>query len=277
MTVFFIIMPILPGRMVSDKDRQFVSALARGLDVLRAFQAGDGLLGNQEIAARTRLPKPTVSRLTHTLTCLGYLHYAERFGKYRLTPAVLSLGYAALAGLDIRGVARPLMQAMAEDCGVSVSLGSRDGDEMVYIETCRGSSPLMMRMDVGARIPLATTAMGRACLAAMPADRRQQVISGLATRWSGAWPAVKAGIDAAVTDYAWHGYTRSLGDWRPEIHAVGTALWSPDGETMIGLNCGGATSQMPPDQIDDIFGPRLLKLARDIEAALGRPKPGEAR
>ena len=52
----------------SGKDRQFVTALARGLDILRAFHAGEGMLGNQEIAHRTGLPKPTVARLTHTLT-----------------------------------------------------------------------------------------------------------------------------------------------------------------------------------------------------------------
>src|SRR5215813_1294806 len=53
-----------------SKDRQFVTALARGLDILRAFHAGEGMLGNQEIAHRTGLPKPTVARLTHTLTDL---------------------------------------------------------------------------------------------------------------------------------------------------------------------------------------------------------------
>ena len=66
------------------KDRQFVTALARGLDILRAFHAGEGMLGNQEIAHRTGLPKPTVARLTHTLTELGYLNYIRRFRKYEL-------------------------------------------------------------------------------------------------------------------------------------------------------------------------------------------------
>src|SRR5438309_3969472 len=67
-------------------DRSFVVALSRGLDVLRAFHPNDGLLGNQEIAARTNLPKPTVSRLTYTLTKLGYLTPVPRFEKYQLAP-----------------------------------------------------------------------------------------------------------------------------------------------------------------------------------------------
>src|SRR6516165_2654986 len=61
-----------------QKDRNFVIALARGFEVLRAFKPTDGMLGNQEIAARTKLPKPTVSRLTYTLTRLGYLTHLAR-------------------------------------------------------------------------------------------------------------------------------------------------------------------------------------------------------
>ena len=81
------------GKKVAT-DRSFVVALSRGLDVLRAFQPNDGLLGNQEIAARTKLPKPTISRLTYTLTKLGYLTPVPRFEKYQLAPAALALGYS---------------------------------------------------------------------------------------------------------------------------------------------------------------------------------------
>src|SRR5258708_9318136 len=80
-------------------DRSFVVALSRGLDVLRAFRPHDGLLGNQEIAARTNLPKPTVSRLTYTLTKLGYLTPVPRFEKYQLAPSAMARGYAALVNL----------------------------------------------------------------------------------------------------------------------------------------------------------------------------------
>ena len=66
------------------KDRKFVEALARGLDVLRAFGQKGGVLGNQDIAAITGLPKPTISRLTYTLTQLGYLTYSTRLEKYQL-------------------------------------------------------------------------------------------------------------------------------------------------------------------------------------------------
>jgi len=55
-----------------EGDRQFATTLARGLEVLRCFTPLEPLLGNKEISVRTGLPKPTVSRLTYTLTKLGY-------------------------------------------------------------------------------------------------------------------------------------------------------------------------------------------------------------
>ena len=74
------------------RDRKFVVALARGLEVLRAFTPSEGLLGNQEIAARTGLAKATVTRLTYTLTTLGYLTHIDRLEKYQLAPGALAIG-----------------------------------------------------------------------------------------------------------------------------------------------------------------------------------------
>ena len=77
-----------------EKDRKFVEALARGLEILRAFGQKGGLLGNQDIASITGLPKPTVSRLTYTLTKLGYLTYSPSLEKYQLDSGVMALGSA---------------------------------------------------------------------------------------------------------------------------------------------------------------------------------------
>ena len=67
-----------------EKDRNFVTALARGLELLRAFGTGEEYLGNAELSNRTHIPRPTVSRLTYTLTQLGYLQHNRHLEKYRL-------------------------------------------------------------------------------------------------------------------------------------------------------------------------------------------------
>ncbi|WP_054698374.1 IclR family transcriptional regulator [Geotalea toluenoxydans] len=104
--------------------RKFVEALARGLEVLSCFHPSDHFLGNQDIAKRTKLPKSTVSRLTFTLSELGYLNYCKTANKYSLGNAVIALGYAKLGQMDIRRISRPLMQALAEHTQASVNLAS---------------------------------------------------------------------------------------------------------------------------------------------------------
>ncbi len=86
------------------KDRRFVTALARGLQILDCFKFEDKYLGNSQIAARTGLPKATVSRLTYTLTELGYLRYSESLGKYNFGPSLVNIGYSLLSHMGPGGL-----------------------------------------------------------------------------------------------------------------------------------------------------------------------------
>lgn len=254
-----------------EKDRMFVTALARGLEVLRAFRSDDLMLGNGDIARRTGLAKPTVCRMTHTLTKLGYLQFNTRLEKYQLGAAVLSLGYSALASMDIRQVARPFMQDLANETNASVSIGSRDRTSMIYVETCRGQGPVTLRLDVGSRIPLATTAMGRAYLAAIGEDERAALMTELKERHADEWTVLLPGIEQALRDYREYGFTISTGEWQPEIHAVGRAIVLPDNSGVVAINLGGAAFLLPRDKLLTEYGPRLVAAARGIEAALARP------
>jgi DNA-binding IclR family transcriptional regulator len=252
-------------------DRQFVSSLARGLEILRAFSPTDRLLGNQEIAARTGLPKPTVSRLTHTLTRLGYLTYSERLGKYQLGTPVLALGYAVLANMGVRQIARPHMQALADLTGVSVALGSRDRLSLIYVEYCHPASAVTLRLDLGARIPIATTSMGRALLAALPEVERNYLMDCIARREGERWPVLRARIERAVEEYAERGFTTSIGEWKKDVNAVGVALKPSDGSPILAFNCGGPAFLLPPERLETEVGPRLVHLVRNVEAVLGHP------
>lgn len=251
----------------NGKDRQFVAALARGLEILRAFRPGDGPLGNQDIAQRTGLPKPTVSRLTYTLMRLGHLVYLERLGKYQVGPAVLSLGYLALNNLAIRQITRPYMQALAEHADLPVALGSRDRLSMIYLEACRGSNTMTLRLDVGTRIPLATTAMGRAYLAGMPEREREYLLAYMSRRYRSRWRTLRRGIEQALRDVEERGFCTSFGDWQSEIFAVGAPLALPDGGGLMALNCGGPPFLVARARLEEDVGPRLVELVRTIESS----------
>jgi DNA-binding IclR family transcriptional regulator len=253
----------------SPKERKFVTALARGLDVLKCFGAGDRYLGNSQIAERTGLAKSTVSRISYTLTQEGFLEYVPEQNKYRLTAAVLSLGYVSLAQMDVRRIARPLMQALAEHTGASVNFGVRDRLNMVYIDTYRNASTYAVQLNVGSEICISTTSMGRAYLAALAKEKREELMEEIRLSREGDWRRIEQGIKQAVIDYRDKGYCLSLGDWRPESHAVAVPLVpEDDGTDIMVFSCSGAAFQLTPRVVEEDIGPRLLNLVANVKTAL---------
>ena len=254
----------------TPQDRHFVTALARGLEVLSCFRSGDVLLGNQEIAQRCQLPKSTVSRLTGTLTRLGYLIHVEDTGKYRLGTATLSLGSAMLARLDVRQVARPLMQELADRANAEVSLGTRSWLSMIYVETCRSPALLPLRLDVGSRISLTRSAMGRAWLAAAPEHQRGETLALAQARNAAAWPAMQKQVEQAMHDYRTLGVATSFGEWQKNINAIARALDPGGGLPPMVLNCGGPSFKLPPEYLLQEVRPRLIEVVARIEALMHR-------
>lgn len=250
------------------KDRKFVTALARGLDVLKCFGAGDPFLSNSQIAERTGLAKSTVSRLSYTLCEKGYLEYLAKHNKYQLSTGVISLSYARLAQMDVRKIARPLMQALAEHTQASVNFGVRDRLNMVYIDTYRNSSTYAVQLDVGSQISIATTSMGRAYLAALSKEKREKLMTEIRLSDKENWPRVKNGIDRALTEYRERGYCLSLGDWRPEAHAIAAPLIPEDGSEIMVFSCSGASFQLRTQELEDDIGPRLLNLVANVKTAM---------
>jgi DNA-binding IclR family transcriptional regulator len=253
----------------ADKDRQFVTALARGLEVLRCFGPRERYLGLSELARRSSLPKATVARLAGTLAKLGYLRYAEALGKYSLGTGVLSLGYSMLSNLDIRDVARPLMQELAEQARASVAIGVRDRLSVVYVEWVRGSAPISVMRGIGVRLPIATTSMGRAYLAAASEAERDEVLEQVRLHDEADWPRIQRGMDQALKDYAERGFCISSGDWDKDIASVGVPFTAPDG-TRIAFNCGGPAFVLSRDMLENDLGPRLVELVGRVGAAFGR-------
>lgn len=253
-----------------EKDRQFVTALARGLELLRCFGPGERYLGVTELGRRTGIPKPSVSRLAGTLTKLGYLNFSESLGKYCLGSGVLSLGYAMLSNMDVRQVAKPFMEELAEYSRASVSIGVRDRLSMVYVETIRSSAPIALQRGVGARLALATTSMGRAYLAGLPEVERNFLMDQIRLRNEQAWPQIKAGIEQGLRDYADHGFCLSIGEWDREIVSVGVPFHSPDG-SMMAFNCGGPAFILSREKLENDIGPKLVNLVKRVGSVMGRP------
>jgi DNA-binding IclR family transcriptional regulator len=246
-----------------------VTALARGLEVLACFRSGDTLLGNGDLAERCRLPKSTVSRLSQTLARLGYLRYVDDVAKYRLGGSTLALGSAMLSGMAIRQMARPMMQEVADFSQAVVALGIRVGLGVIYIEVCRHSAAVTLSLDVGSWVPLATTAIGRACLAVASDDERRDTFAELRAGDPGSWPRRRRTLEAGIEQYRKLGCASSFGEWQPDVAGIAIGFRPGGGLPVMALNCGGLSFSLSRAFLLGEVRPRLSSVVRRLEDALG--------
>lgn len=248
--------------------RDEVSALARGLAVLRTLADADTPLSNRELAERTGIPKATVSRLVATLQAAGFLRVSAD-ERYALGAAALHLGNAYLRSFDFRQQARLHLAELAEAAGANVHLGVRDGLDIVLIDTLRPRSALILsRMDVGSRMAIATSSVGRAYLAALPPDQRLALMEELRAASGERWPQVQAQLDAALAEHARVGYCSSFGEWHPDINALGFSLRGPRGE-LYGVSVGGPAYILTRELLVEKVAPRLLQVQKAVEREAG--------
>lgn len=242
-----------------------MTALARGLSVLRAFGPQNRPIGNGEIAKRVGLAKPTISRITFTLTELGYLSFDEETGFYKLGPGVLTLGYDVMAQMEIRDIARPYMQELANYADASVYLGVPSDLEIIYVEACRSSATMAIRLGVGSRIPLPNTGMGRAYLSALSDAEVELMRPRFADQFGDKWPQVEIEMDKAIELAKVRGFSMTVGGWVSEANSAAAAIRRSDGVPVYTVNVGGLRSIITAELLENELGPKVLKIARTIE------------
>ncbi|MGD9945842.1 MAG: IclR family transcriptional regulator [Burkholderiaceae bacterium] len=255
-------------------DPQYVTALVRGLEILSAFREGGVLLGNQELARLTGLPRSTVSRLTHTLTAFGYLLYDDATRKYRAGVGLLGLGASIQRNLRVQNCARPFMQSLTRELGVTVAIGSRDRLGIVFLEIARpADTPRVVNTDAGTVLPLHNTAIGLAYLVGATLAERTSVLEELQLRHGASWPEVRAIIERAHADYHRRGFVVSLRSWSRAVNAVGVPLLLPGGQGVYAFNCASPSQDAPRKRLLEELGPRLVETVARIRVELERASP----
>lgn len=249
-------------------ERKFVTALARGLQVLEAFQT-ERELGNREIAEITGLPNTTVTRLTYTLTELGYLRQSMGSGRYVAGAGFLGLSASINRNLGVQRVARPYMERLSQELECSVIMGMRDRLSMVFLDVIRPrASALVVNTDTGSRVPITTTAIGLAYLVAAPLTERTHLLEALRAETDEDWSSVRDRIESAYTSYHRRRFVLQERSWSREINAVATPLLFSGASNVYSFMCGGASRTMPRRRLTDEVAPRLVATVAEMRAEL---------
>ncbi|WP_306215039.1 IclR family transcriptional regulator domain-containing protein [Actinoplanes sp. RD1] len=241
----------------------FIEALARGLDVLRAFRSGTPSMTLSDIAALTGLARPTVRRILITLETLGYVRSAGR--GYALTPRVLDLGMAYVDSLTMWEVARPHMEKLVAQTGESTSMAQLDGSDIVYVARVAVPKIVTLAVTIGTRFPAAATSMGKVLLAALPPAAVAGTLAE-ASR-SGITPRRHldgAGLEAALREVRAKGWALADQDLAPGIRSIATGVRDGDGTVIAAVNVTVHAAEVSVDTLLDDHLPRLLRTAADI-------------
>jgi len=241
-------------------------SLERGLSLLRAFRPGLAALSNAELAQRTGLPRPTVSRLTRTLVDAGFLDFDHALSAYRLGVPFLSFGQTVKQGSVVLETALPFMREVADGLRINVGLAVADGDDMIYLESVRKSRLGLFRHVVsGSRLPIAETALGRAWLAGVGADTRQAALRGLAPRYGSRWAGLARDVSASLRQIERVGYCGVA--WQVGMVSIATPLASP-GFSVHGFNISFPVTGDDAGTLEARYAPLLLRTADSVRAAL---------
>lgn len=254
--------------MQDENDRQYITALARGLELLRCFTPKNQHLGNQELSLMTGLPKPTITRLTHTLSRLGYLKQVPHSTKFQLSIGVLSFGYSLLSNISIRSIVLPYMTELADYAQASVAMATRDRLNMIYLDVVQGKGSMTMQRQVGTYLPIHLSSIGRACLATIPEDEREFLLNAIRAKHKDQWLSIERALNQSFKDYQDFGYCFSVGDWHKDVNSVAVPFYHEQHGLLV-FNCGGPSFILNREKLENEIAPRLLHMVNNIAKDVG--------
>ena len=254
---------------IKDGSGDEIIALSRGLTLLRQVASADAPISNRELAELTGIPKPTVSRITATLVGAGFLFQLPDSERFVLTASVLELSNGFLRNFDIRARARPFLIELAERTSLSVHLGARDRLDMVVIDAIRPRSAILVsRLEVGSRMDLTRTAVGRAYLAVLAEPERAALMAGLQAASGDDWPHIHARLSASLEETRKLGFAIATGEWYADLNAIAAGFVGPSGERYA-INCGGAAHLCPREWLIEHAAPALNECIERIVREIG--------
>ena len=245
----------------------FVTALARGLAVIRVFGAHSSRMSLAEVARRVELPRATVRRSLITLETLGYV---ETDGKtFMLTPQVLSLGHSYLMSMPVTRAVRPYLERMSALLNEGSSASILDHDDAVFVARVPVRRLLLATAPAGSRVPAYCTSMGRVLLAAQSDDMIEEYLARIEPH---AYTPRTITNPAKIREAIFKARTASYSIVEEELDAGVAAISVPiknaHDRTVAALSVVSHVDRTTSAQMIDRFLPPMCDAARELRAQL---------
>lgn len=202
---------------------QGTAAFGKFMQVLQQVADAPGPMSTAELVRASGFPRPTLHRIVAALLAEGLLREADGGGAYELGPRLMELASRSWGRLGLRGAAADALRTLRDTTGETVHMAVPSGTRMVYIEKLESPSAVRMASRVGSSMPMHSTAVGKAYLAALDDTRRQALLPTL-----------------ELTRHTEHTVVRPEA-LRRQLQRVQAQGWSVDDEeNEAGITCYGA-------------------------------------
>jgi len=247
----------------------YVQSFARGLGVIRAFNAQAPSQTLTEVAARTGLDRAGARRILLTLVQLGYVEQEGR--QFRLTARTLDLGYAYLCTTPLWNLAEPAMEELVAEVHESCSVAVLDGPEMVYILRVPTSKIMTINLGIGSRLPAWCSSMGRVLLGGLAEAQVDAILDASDIRPLTRYTLTgRCDIELAIAQARAQGYAMVSQELEEGLCSIAVPLLDRGGNVIAAMNISGNAHRVTPAQMTRKILPRLQQAAQRINAALAK-------
>jgi IclR family pca regulon transcriptional regulator len=249
-------------------ERDIMSGLAKGLQVIETFTAERPRQSIAEVSAASGLDRATARRCLLTLAHQGYADYDGKF--FTLTPRVLRLGTACLATMPLPQIVQPMLDDLSERIGESTSVSILDGAEIVYIARAAQKKVMSIALMPGSRLPAYCTSMGRVMLAALPEAQAQAILgpAPLPARTPRTLTDPRV-IMAELARIRAQGYAVIDQEVEIGLCSIALPLVNARGRMVAALNMGIATTHAAAADLPARFLPALQAVQDRLRGLLG--------
>ena len=248
-------------------DPSFMTSLARGLAVVKAFSDQRRAMTIAQISHKTGIPRAAVRRCLYTLKQLGYAD--SEANNFYLKPKILTLGYSYLSSTPLTISAQPCLNQVSRSLNESCSLAVMDEGEVLYISRSATSRVMSVALNAGSRLPAYCTALGRVMLAAMTESQLNDYFSECELRaYTERTLVSEEKLRVLLREVGQTGYAIVEEELEIGLQSIAVPVRGASGAVVAALNIATQTTRVTRHQLEHAFLPTLLNAASELSVLL---------
>lgn len=229
-----------------------VKAIQRGLSLLKLFDHKRQEISLREFSEELHLHKSTVYRIAMTLCEEGFLCWDSSKGTYSLGLKIVELGASRIHGLELRSQARPHLEKMHNDLGEIIHLGVLSESCVVYIDKFEGKRGLTLFSEVGFRVPVHCTALGKALLAGLSNEEVKRLLKNKnLKRFTPNTIVTLPELLRHLDKVREKGYALDLEEHESMVYCVSAPIRDYSGKTIAALSVTAIIKYFTSNMLDD--------------------------